>query len=155
MGQAFDPQVLLSEALMANLATLGDEGPRNAPAWFLWEGGAIWMPASGSNSSVRRLQADPRCAVEVTRFDNEAGILLHLGLRGRASIQVMDGARFRRLLSKYLGPEEARWNPWFIRNVAAIDDPDGRMIKLRPQTIFTNNVSYARSGPQLAWPPED
>jgi hypothetical protein len=36
MGHAFDPQVLLQLPLMANLATICAEGPRNSPVWFLW-----------------------------------------------------------------------------------------------------------------------
>jgi hypothetical protein len=64
----------------------------------------------------------------------------------------MSPPRFRRLLTKYLGPEEAAWNPWFVREVARIDDPGGRMIRLDPDSVFTNNVSYFRTGPALAWP---
>lgn len=152
MPRPFDPDALLSAPLIANLATSCPDGPRNAPVWYLWEDGALWMPGSRDTASVRRLQADPRCAVEITRFDNAAGILLHLGLRGRASVGPMDPARFRRLLAKYLGPDEATWNPWFIDTIARIDDPDGRLIRLAPDTTFTNNVSFFRTGPGLAWP---
>ena len=154
MGHPFDPQVLLCEPLMANLATSSEDGPRNAPVWFIWENGAIWLPGSQTGSSVRRLREDRRCAVEIVRFDNETGILLHLGLRGSASVEPMNADRFRRLLVKYLGPDEALWNAWFIKSIAAIDDPAGRMIRLVPETTFTNNVSFFRTGPDLAWPPD-
>lgn len=152
MGHPFDPHELLCRPLMATLATSSADGPRNAPVWFIWEDGAIWFPGSRNGSSVRRLQSDPKCAVEIVHFDIGAGVLLHLGLRGSATVEAMDAGRFRRLLARYLGPDEAGWNRWFIDNIAAIDDPDGRMIRLVPQTIFTNNVSYFRSGPDLAWP---
>ena len=36
--------------------------------------------------------------------------------------------------------------------IATVDDPDGRLIRLVPETMFTNNVSYFRTGPALAWP---
>lgn len=150
MRHPFDPHEVLSKPLMANLATSSEDGPRNAPVWFIWEDGAIWLLGSRAGSSVRRLQREPRCAVEIVDFDNEAGILLHLGLRGRATIESMHSGRFKRLLAKYLGPDETRWNVWFINNVAAIEDPDGRMIRLVPETIFTNNVSFFRTGPALA-----
>ncbi|SIS59495.1 Pyridoxamine 5'-phosphate oxidase [Roseivivax lentus] len=153
MARSFDPDALLSQPLMANLATMSPEGPRNAPVWFLWEDGALWMPGARSGSSVHRLAQDPRCAVEIVHFDNAAGLLLHLGLRGRAAIRPMDAGRFRRLLAKYLGPEERDWNAWFIENIARIDDPEGRLIRLEPETVFTNNVSHFRTGPALAWPP--
>ena len=151
MGEPFDPRELLARPLMANLATRSNDGPRNAPVWFIWEDGAIWLLGSKNGSSVRRLISDPRCAVEIVHFDNEAGILLHLGLRGSATVETMDASRFRRLLAKYLGPDEASWNSWFIENIAAIDDPDGRLIRLAPESVFTNNVSYFRTGPALAW----
>jgi len=153
MGHRFDPDVLLSMPLMANLATSSPDGPRNAPVWFVWEDGALWLLGHRNGSSVKRLRADPACAVEIVHFDAGRGILLHLGLRGRAEIAALDPARFRRLLGKYLGSDPADWNPWFIDNIARIDDPDGRMIRLVPQTTFTNNVSYFRTGPELSWPP--
>ena len=152
MGQDFDPGAVLSMPLMANLATVSPDGPRNAPVWFVWEEGALWMLGSAGGHSVLRLQADPRCAVEIVHFDNAGGVLLHLGLRGVAEVWPMDPAQFRRLLCKYLGPDEAAWNPWFIADVAAIEDPDGRLIRLVPDSVFTNNVSYFRTGPGLAWP---
>ena len=31
-------------------------------------------------------------------------------------------------------------------------DPDGRLIRLAPDSVFTNNVSYFLNGPDLSWP---
>ena len=152
MATPFDPHALLNAPLMANLATTCADGPRNAPMWFLWEDGAIWLPSDTSASSVRRIADDPRVAVDVARFDPDTGVLLHLGLRGRAQVVAMDGDRFRRLLARYLGPDAAAWNPWFIANIARIGAPDGRFIRLQPDSTFTNNVSFFRTGPELAWP---
>lgn len=152
MPRPFDPDLILHLPLMANLASLAPEGPRNAPVWFLWEEGALWMPGGADGSTIRRLAADPRAAVEIVHYDNQAGTLAHLGFRGRASVGPMEPDRFRRLLSKYLGADETGWNPWFIDTIATIDDPDGRLIRLVPETTFTNNVSFFRTGPALAWP---
>ena len=152
MRHRFDPAAVLALPLMANLATLCPDGPRNAPVWYLWEDDALWLPGSAGSGSVLRILQDPRVAVEIVRFDNAGGVLLHLGMRGVAEIWPMDAARFRRLLRKYLGPDEAAWNRWFIDTVATVDDPDGRLIQLVPESVFTNNVSYFRSGPALAWP---
>lgn len=152
MKTPFDPQVLLSRPLMASLATLaGDGAPCNAPVWYLWEGGVLWMLGHAGASSVRRLERDGRCAVEVVDFDNSSGILLHCGLRGTATIEPNDVPLFRRLLCKYLGPEEG-WNDWFIDNIAAIESPTSRMIRLLPDSIFTNNASFFRTGPEFAFP---
>lgn len=94
MDHAFDPQVLLQLPLMANLATMSADGPRNAPVWFIWEGEAIWMLGDKDGSSVKRLKADPRCAVELVHFNCEKGHLLHLGMRGSATITPMDASLF-------------------------------------------------------------
>jgi len=153
VARSFDPEAVLAMPLMANLATQSSNGPRNAPVWFIWEDGAVWMLGSTTAASVLRLLTDSRCAIEVVHFDNLAGQLLHLGLRGHATILPSDPKRFRRLLARYLGPDECAWNPWFINNVATPDDPDNRWIRLCPDSTFTNNVSYFRTGPDLAWPP--
>lgn len=152
MTRPFDPDLVLSLPLMANLATMSEDGPRNAPVWFLWEDGALWLPGGARGSSVRRLERDPRCAVEVVHYENGAGVLAHLGVRGQGTVGAMEADRFRRMLAKYLGPDEVAWNPWFVENVARIDDPDGRLIRVEPESWFTNNVSFFRTGPDLAWP---
>lgn len=156
MPRQFDPEAVLRKPLMATLATVSADGaPRAAPVWFLWEDGALWMPGDAGTSSVRRLGRDARAAVEIVDFDRAAGRLLHLGLRGRAEVLPMAPDRFRRLLARYLGPDEAAWNPWFIREIARIDSPEGRLIRLAPDSVFTNNVSHFLTGPALAWPPDD
>jgi hypothetical protein len=150
MSHTFPPEALLHKPLMANLATTTHDGaPRNAPVWFLWEDGALWIPATEGGSSARRLRHDPRCAVEIVEFDGPGGILLHLGMRGRGEVMATRPALFRRLLGKYLGPEDG-WNPWFIDTVARIDAPDTRLIRMSPDSTFTSNVSYFRTGPALA-----
>lgn len=152
MGERFDPDALLGAPLMANLATVGPDGPRNAPVWFLWEAGALWMLGSRDSSSVRRLEQDPRCAVEIVHFSNDQGVLLHLGLRGSARVRPMAADLFRRLLAKYLGRDESAWNQWFVDTIARIEDPAGRLIELKPDSTFTNSVSFFRTGPGFAWP---
>jgi len=152
MPTPFDPKLVLDQPLMAMLATVCAEGPRIAPMWFSWEDGALWLPSDAGSSSVGRLADDPRVAVEIVEFGKDDGRLLHLGLRGRAEVVAMDVPRFTRLLAKYLGPDEAAWNAWFIDNVARFDDPDGRLIRLVPDSIFTNNVSFFLTGPELAAP---
>lgn len=152
MPTPFDPAEILALPLMATLSTVAADGaPRNAPVWFAWEGAALWMLSDATASSAARIARDPRVAVEIVYYDNAAGILRHLGLRGRSTVEPMDQALFRRLLRRYLG-HEADWNPWFIDHVARIDDPAGRLIRLVPETIFTNDVSHFRTGPSLAKP---
>lgn len=147
----FDPEDVLCLPLIACLATSDTEGaPRNAPVWFHWEDGALFMLADEGSSSLRRIEHDPRVAVEIVDYDNARGIMRHLGLRGHASVEQMDEALFRRLLARYLGEDESLWNPWFIENVARLADPTGRLLRLVPDSIFTNDVSFFRTGPELA-----
>ena len=146
----FDPEAVLKKPLMAILSTLSPGGPRNAPVWYQWEEDALWMPSGEGASSARRIGADPCCAVEIVDYDNAAGVLRHLGLRGRAEIRASDPDRFRRLLARYLGPDPEAWNGWFVREIARIDDPAGRLIRLAPDSVFTNDVSFFRTGPALA-----
>lgn len=150
MQQDFPPERVLTQPLMADLASAAPEGPRHSPLWFLWEEGAVFLVGATDDSFIQRLQAEPRCALGVVEFDNAAGVLLHVGLRGRAEVGSMEPARFRRLLAKYLGPDPATWNPWFIREIARIDDPEGRMVRVTPDTIVCKDVSYFRTGPDLA-----
>ncbi len=150
MKTTFDPEEVLNLPLMANLATLAADGsPRNAPVWFQWEDDALWMLGSEKNASVTRIAADPRVAVEIVQFDNTGGVLRHLGFRGRATLEPMNPELFRRLLTRYLGAPET-WNPWFIEEIARIEDPTGRLIRLAPDSTFTNDVSFFRTGPRLA-----
>lgn len=152
MPTEFDHQPILSKPLMANLATVTAQGePRNAPVWFALEDAAIWMLSNASSSSAERIQANPNVAVEIVDYDNAAGILRHLGLRGEATVEPMNTALFKRLLRRYLGPE-AQQNQWFVENVARIDDSTGRLIRLAPASVFTNDVSIFRTGPDLAEP---
>lgn len=149
MPSPFDPEDVLRLPLMAMLGTIAEDGaPRIAPVWFAWEDGALWMLSNRDGSSARRVAQDPRVSVEIVEYDNAGGVLRHLGLRGRAELRPMDAALFRRLLRRYLGPDEG-WNPWFIANVARIEEPAGRLIRLKPSSVFTNDVSYFRTGPDL------
>lgn len=151
MPRPFDPEDVLCLPLVATLATRAADGaPRTAPVWFQWEADALFMLGDEGSSSLRRIEQDPRVAVDIIEYDNARGIMRHLGLRGRASIEPMGAAVFRRLLSRYLGPDEHLWNPWFIDNVAKISDPAGRLLCLAPDSIFTNDVSFFRTGPDLA-----
>ena len=152
MPTPFDPALVLSLPLMANLSTVSQGGePRNSPVWFLWEEDILWMLSDIGSSSAQRLAETGAVAVEVVDYNNKDGILRHVGLRGFASVEQMNPALFKRLLRRYLGPEKDQ-NKWFIENVARVDDPSGRLIRLAPDSIFTNDVSFFRTGPLVARP---
>lgn len=80
--------------------------PRNAPVWYHWEEGTLYMLSDETSSSARRILHNPQIAVEVVEYDNGQGVMRHVGLRGRATVAAMDQALFRRLLARYIGPDE-------------------------------------------------
>jgi hypothetical protein len=139
----FAPEIVLSKPLMAQLATSSSDGARHSPVWFLWEDSAVWLIGREGDSFMRRLRADPRCAVGVVDFNAKQGRLCHVGIRGQAEVVPLDRARLRRLLSRYLGDDETAWNPWFVQNVVA---PLDRMARITPTSIVTRDQSFFASG---------
>lgn len=132
---------------MAHLATASPDGPRDSPVWFLFEDDRFWLIGTNRDSFVHRLRAEPRCALGIVDFDARAGILRHLGIRGRAAIGPMQPARLNRLLERYLGPDEAEWNAWFQANVV---EPLDVMIEITSTSTVAKDASFFRTGPALA-----
>ncbi|MCV0397980.1 MAG: pyridoxamine 5'-phosphate oxidase family protein [Rhizobiaceae bacterium] len=143
----FDTQRVLVKPLMAHLASLSSDGPRDSPVWFLWEDDCLWLIGTSRDSFVRRLEAEPRCAVGIVDFDVDRGILMHVGIRGLADVGPMQPERLHRLLARYLGPDPAAWNAWFKETVV---EPLDVMVRVTPSTMVAKDVSYFLTGPELA-----
>ncbi|MBM3197576.1 MAG: pyridoxamine 5'-phosphate oxidase [Chlamydiae bacterium] len=143
----FEIEDVISKPLMAHLSTVEDGAPRDSPVWFLWEDSCLWIFGSSKDSFVNRLQAEPKCAAGIVEYDLEKGILKHVGIRGTASVASCDKNRLMRFLAKYLGADEEKHNPWFIENVV---DPLDAMIRIDPESVVAKNVSYFKTGPNLA-----
>jgi len=100
-------QELLSMTLIANLATLDEDGGIHiVPMWFLRVGDDICIPTSRNTRKYRNLRARPRASVmiDVSREGlNLKGVLI----RGRA--ELIDGEEARRINRlihlKYVTPE--------------------------------------------------
>ena len=58
-----------------------------------------------------------------------------------------DKDRLMRFVTKYLGQNKQNWNPWFIENIV---DPLDAMIRLDPESVVAKNVSFFKTGPNLA-----
>ena len=56
----FDLTEFLSRPLYAHLAHNSENGPRESPVWFHWDGQAVWI--IGGSSFPANLKRDPRCA---------------------------------------------------------------------------------------------
>lgn len=143
----FSPDLVLSKPLMAHLASCQGVAPRSSPIWFLYEGGITWLFGTKEDSFIKRLESEPRCALSIVDFDLQAGILLHVGIRGVAKVEELDRERLHRFVGKYLGSDPSTWNKWFVQNVV---DPIDRMVALRGDTVVSKDVSYFRTGPAIA-----
>src|SRR5882724_8595890 len=63
----FELAEFLSRPLYAHLAHNSNEGPRESPVWFDWDGEAIWI--IGGASFPANLKRDPRCALGIVDWD--------------------------------------------------------------------------------------
>jgi hypothetical protein len=132
---------LLARPLFACLATASEAGPRASPVWFLWEREAVWMIANGRTDSFPgRIERDARCALAIVDFNVETGLVHHVGLRGRASVERFDSEVAQRLLARYLGPDADAWDTRFRQT---LQDPDNVLVRFEPDTVVARDQSYA------------
>jgi hypothetical protein len=142
--KSVDLEEMLGRPLFAHLATASEDGPRESPVWFLWEKDAMWIIGSRRTDTFpARLERDPRCALGVVDFDRERGVVHHVGMRGRATIEAFDPRLARRLLSRYLGDSTDAWDERFRRTLA---DSDNLLVRFVPETVVARDQSYARGG---------
>ncbi|HEV2914193.1 MAG TPA: hypothetical protein VGX92_13005 [Pyrinomonadaceae bacterium] len=131
---------LLARPLFAHLATASELGPRESPVWFLWEDEALWIIGNyRTDSFPARIERDARCAVGIVDFDAGAGLVQHLGFRGRARLVPLDRQRMKRLLSRYLGEETSAWDQRFVE---ILDDADFVFVRFEPETAVVRDQSY-------------
>ena len=89
----FDLDEFLSRPLYAHLAHQAEQGPRESPVWFHWDGGLIWI--IGGTSFPKNLKREPVCAIGIVDWDVATGLNQHVGLRGRAEVVPFDAERQR------------------------------------------------------------
>lgn len=130
---------VLSKPLMLHLATDCREGPRSSPLWFLYEEKKIWLFGTSNDSFVNRLKEDARCALSVVDFNLDKGILLHVGMRGKAVLHSIDKKRLYRFVGKYLGNNPTSWNAWFRKSIV---EPIDVMISIDPTSTVSKDVSF-------------
>ncbi len=136
-----DLEEFLSRPLFAHIATASERGPRSSPVWFLWQDGGLWIIGNRRTDSFpSRVERDGRCAISIVDFDRTRGLVHHVGLRGRATVEPFEEARARRILTRYLGPKEERWDRRFIDS---LDDPDNVLVRFEPETAVARDVSYS------------
>lgn len=132
----------LGRPLFAHLGSVSVEGhPRVSPVWFLWEEEAIWILGNRrSDTFPDRVAGEPRCALAIEDYDRTHGTVQHVGMRGLATIEPFDTSRAKRLLRRYLGPDEAQWDG--IRFIDSLAEPDNVLVRVEPETTVVRDVSY-------------
>jgi nitroimidazol reductase NimA-like FMN-containing flavoprotein (pyridoxamine 5'-phosphate oxidase superfamily) len=136
----FDIDAFLAQPLTARVAT---SGPTVRPTWYLWEDHAFWILSGPWARLLGRVRADPALALTVDVCDVTSGLVRQVIARGRAEVLAFDIPRGTRKLSRYLGPDESRWDERFRRYLH--DDPAERgtvWLRLRPASITAADLSY-------------
>lgn len=139
------PQVdldsFLKHPLVAHVAT---QGPTIRPVWFLWEEQAFWWLTGPWSRLEDRLTHDPSVAIAIDTCNLRTGEVLQVIAKGKAELLPYDSDRARRKLRRYLGDDEARWDPRFDP-----DHPDEgtKFVRLRPVSLRARDLSYAPSPP--------
>jgi Pyridoxamine 5'-phosphate oxidase len=136
----FDIDAFLAEPLTARVAT---NGPTVRPTWYLWEDAAFWILTGPWAKLTARVQTDPTLAITVDVCDVMTGLTQRVIARGSAEVLPFDVPRGRRLLTRYLGSDEQRWDPRFLGYL--YNDPAelGTVwVRIVPSFVRATDVSY-------------
>jgi hypothetical protein len=137
-GAIFDLDEFLTRPLYAHLAHNSDQGPRESPVWFHWDGQAVWI--IGGTTFPGNLKRDPRCALGIVDWDLATGRSHHVGIRGRAEVLPFDTAMARAIFRRYFGPDETDWDRRF--DDVFTGELGLEMIRILPETVVIRDQSY-------------
>lgn len=149
-GEPFDVDAFLAQPLVARVAT-ADGTVR--PVWFLWEDGAFWWLTGAYARLPELLAEDQRVSLVVDTCDLTTGQVRQVTAGGAAELVAFDTERARRKLSRYLGPDEERWDPGFRVRFLLEPAHDTRFVRLVPQRLRSRDLSFRTHGhdvPELA-----
>lgn len=141
----FDLDAVLAEAHPIFVAT---NGPTLRPLWYQWEEGCFWMISGPWAKLFARIQKDPKLALLIDIEERDTGRIYQIMANGNAEVTPYDIPRARRMLHRYLGPDESKWStapddyPGYLRDPGP---PGAVWLKLKPTTLKTFNFSYADS----------
>ncbi|GAA3889795.1 pyridoxamine 5'-phosphate oxidase family protein [Streptomyces sedi] len=136
----FPLDAFLALPLTARIATAG---PTVRPVWFLWEGEAFWILTGQWSWLPRHVAKEPSVALVVDECDLNTGRVRQVIARGRGELLPFDVPRGRRKLSRYLGPDESRWDPRFVRYLHGDHErSDTRWLRVRPERLTAKDLSF-------------
>jgi pyridoxamine 5'-phosphate oxidase-like protein len=144
--QSVDLDEFLSRPLFAHVATASEQGPRHSPVWFSWEQQAVWIIASRRTETLpARIEREPRCAIGMVDFDCQSGLVQHVGMRGRATVEPFDPEVARRLFARYLGCDEQGWDPRFRATLTSPAAEQAVLVRFVPETVVARDQSFVRA----------
>jgi hypothetical protein len=136
--ELFDLDEFLSRPLYAHLAHNSEQGPRESPVWFHWDGAALWI--IGGTTFPANLKRDPRCAIGIVDWNPRTGRSQHVGLRGTAEVLPYDVAMARTIFRRYFGPDESDWDSRF--DDVFTTESGLEMVRFTPETVVQRDQSY-------------
>ena len=142
---SFDVDAFLAEPRQVQLAT---NGPTIRTLDYQWEDGCFWMISGPWAKLFARIQKDPKLALLIDIEERDRGRTYQIMANGNAEITPYDIPRARRMLHRYLGPDEASWStapddyPGYLRESGP---PGAVWLKIKPTSLKTFNFSYAGS----------
>lgn len=141
-GDPVDINEFLQRPLLARVAT---NGPTVRPVWYLYEEPTFYWLTDTSNVLHQKVQEGEKLVLVVDTCDVTTGEVIHVRARGFAEIIPVDRTRAMRKFARYLGSDQAKWDPRFV---PSLDLPTTRMCRLTPSSIEAADVSFAvLSGP--------
>ncbi|WP_439333177.1 pyridoxamine 5'-phosphate oxidase family protein [Streptomyces zhaozhouensis] len=136
----FPLDAFLALPLTARIATAG---PTVRPVWFLWEEEAFWILTGPWSLLPRHVVTEPEVALVVDECDLATGRVRQVIARGHGELLPFDVPRGRRKLSRYLGPDESRWDPRFVQYLHGDHEHRGtRWLRIRPERLTAKDLSY-------------
>ena len=136
----FDVDEFLAGPLTARVAAAG---PTVRPAWYLWEEGAFWILTGPWARLAGLVRESPSIAVCVDVCDIATGDVRQVIARGEAELLPFDVPRGRRMLSRYLGPDEIKWDARFRSYLH--DDPEMKgtvWLRMVPVRLVADDLGY-------------
>jgi nitroimidazol reductase NimA-like FMN-containing flavoprotein (pyridoxamine 5'-phosphate oxidase superfamily) len=137
---------LLSMTLIANLATLDDDGGIHIlPMWFLQLGNDICIPTSRYTHKYRNLRARPRASVMIDV--SRAGLnLREVLIRGRVEIIDGEARRINRLIHLKYVTQEALTDASVASYLSQGDDVT---VKVHMEHLISWNLAGSKAGEAL------
>ena len=121
---------------------------KRLPSFPRNEDNAFWIISGPWAKLHQRIQKDPRVAFCVDIGDFDSGIVKQVIAHGSVQMHDYDVERARRLLYRYLGPDEDAWSdsPDDYRSYLRDGGPPGAVfLRLEPVKMTALNFSYART----------